>query len=60
MSIVLEAGTRLVWVVYPRHKVVEVHYPSGQVRVLGEGDVLDGEDVVSGFSYSLAELFAGL
>ncbi len=56
----LEAGTRLVWVVYPRLKVVEVHYPSGQVRVFGEGDVLDGEDIVPGFSYSLAELFAGL
>lgn len=56
----LEAGTHLVWVVYPRLQVVEVHYPSGQVRVLGERDVLDGEDVVAGFSYSLAELFAGL
>lgn len=55
----LAHGTRLVWVVNPRRRVVAVHRPGQPTRTLGEADVLDGEDVVPGFRLPLRELFAG-
>lgn len=54
----LTHGTRLVWVVRPRRRTVTVHSPDGTACVLSEADVLDGEDVVPGFTLFLQELFA--
>ena len=54
----LEHGARLVFVVNPRRRTVAVHRPSEPVRILGEGDVLDGEDVVPGWSLPVRDLFA--
>jgi Uma2 family endonuclease len=57
----LEAGVRLVWVVWPARKQVDVWRPgAGQQpsATLGEGDALDGEGVLPGFSHPLARLFA--
>lgn len=56
----LGGGTRLVWVVWPRSEHVDVwHHDvlTGPVRALTTSDNLDGEDVVPGFSYPVAELF---
>lgn len=56
----LRAGSRLVWVVWPQAKHIDVWHAgvlTAPVRVLGMGDSLDGEDVVPGFSYTLAALF---
>lgn len=53
----LDAGTRLVWVVYPRGRRVTVHHPGGEARVLGADDELDGADVVPGFRVRVSELF---
>jgi len=56
----LRAGTRLVWVIWPQSKHVDVWRAAvltGAERVLGVRDTLDGEDVVPGFSYAVAELF---
>ena len=53
----LEAGVRLVWVVDPSTRTVAVHAPARDVRVLGAGDALDGEDVVPGFRVAVADLF---
>lgn len=54
----LEAGTRLVWVVYPGRRSVVVHEPGGTARMLLEGDTLDGGDVLPGFHLPVARLFA--
>ena len=57
----LVAGTRLVWVVWPRSQQVDVWRPGdvGQPSAtLGSGDALDGLDVLPGFTYPLARLFA--
>ncbi|MBK6770229.1 MAG: Uma2 family endonuclease [Ardenticatenales bacterium] len=54
----LGAGTPLVWVVRPRKRTVTVHDASGDVRVLGEGEVLDGGDVLPGFEVEVGRLFA--
>jgi Uma2 family endonuclease len=54
----LEHGTRLVFVVNPRRRTVAVHRPGRDVRILGVDDVLDGEDVVPGWTLPVRELFA--
>jgi Uma2 family endonuclease len=53
----LGAGAGLVWVVNPRRRTVTVHRPTGAPIVLTVNDVLDGEQVVPGFSIRVAELF---
>ena len=55
----LAAGTRLVWVVWPRARQVDIWHPGdeGPSATLGIGDSLTGEDVVAGFSYSVADFF---
>lgn len=53
----LDTGARMVVVVYPRSRSVAVHQPTGEVRMLGIADTLDGGDVVPGFRYSIADLF---
>jgi Uma2 family endonuclease len=56
----LSFGTRLVWVVWPRWQQVDVWRP-GDARpsvTLSIGDVLDGLDVVPGFTYPVEKLFA--
>jgi Uma2 family endonuclease len=53
----LTAGAGLVWVVNPRRRTVTVHRPSGAPIVLTVNDVLDGEQVVPGFSIRVADIF---
>jgi Uma2 family endonuclease len=53
----LAAGAGLVWVVNPRRRTVTVHRPTGAPIVLTINDLLDGEQVVPGFSIRVADLF---
>lgn len=54
----LAAGTRLVWIVYPRRRQVDVwHAGDAEPTTLGIGDALDGENVVPDFRYPVADLF---
>ena len=54
----LQYGTRLVWVVHPRRRTVTVYAADGTVRVLREGDILDGGEVLPDFRVPVAELFS--
>ena len=56
----LAAGVRLVWMVWPAAKQVEVWIGGHDepVATLGIGNALDGRDIVPGFSYPVASLFA--
>ena len=51
------ARSRLTWVVYPKHRLVDVFEAPGRVRILNEADALDGGDVVPGFRLPLSNLF---
>jgi Uma2 family endonuclease len=52
----LTAGTRLAWTVDPERRLARVYRPDGsETIVTGEG-ALDGEDVLPGFSCSLASI----
>ena len=48
----------MVVVVNPRQRRVMVHRAHSDVQVLGEGDTLEGGDVVPGWRLTIAELFA--
>ena len=54
----LRSGVRLVWFVNPFERRVTVHRPGKRPLVLEEHDSVDGGDVLPGFSYPLARLFA--
>jgi hypothetical protein len=54
----LSFGTRLVWVIWPRHKRVDVWHPGDETpTAIGPEGTLDGEDVVPGFQYPVGRLF---
>ena len=49
------------WVVWPQSAHIDVWHPdrlTGPALALEIGQSLDGEDLIPGFSYPLAELFA--
>ena len=53
----LDAGTRLVWVVDPRRRTAVIYRPEGEPTILGADGVLDGEDVLPGFTLALADVW---
>ena len=53
----LEAGTRLVWVVYPGTRSVVVHKSLKDISTLTATDTLNGGEVASGFELHVAEVF---
>jgi len=55
----LNAGCRLVWIVYPSLRMVEIHSPSG-TRQVREPELLEAGDLLPGFSLSLSYIFDGL
>ena len=53
----LEAGARLVWLVYPRLRVLHAYQSPTSFRVFTAGDDLDGGPVLPGFRVPMAQLF---
>jgi len=57
----LEGETRLVWIIWPAKQRIDV-WRSGHIDLpvltLGIDDALNGEDVVPGFTYPVADVFA--
>ena len=53
----LGAGVELAWVVDPERREVRVHRADGSLELLREGAVLDGEEVLPGFTCEVHELF---
>jgi len=56
----LDAGIPLVWVVCPESRDVAVYRADGTGALRKEGETLDGEGVLPGFSCPVAALFEGL
>jgi Uma2 family endonuclease len=54
------ARVRLVWVVYPRRRVVHVFESFTQIKVTTEGQELDGSTILPGFRVPFATLFEDL
>jgi Uma2 family endonuclease len=53
----LVTGSRLVWIVNPKHHRVTVHSLGARSRVIGVDDRLDGGDVIPGFACDVREIF---
>jgi Uma2 family endonuclease len=54
----LEAGVRLAWVIDPRRSVAQVYRSDGSVSLIAADGLLEGEDVLPGFTCALAEILA--
>lgn len=50
-------GTRVAWVVNPKDRTVSVYSSPERVNILRERAVLEGEPLLSGFTFSLQKLF---
>lgn len=57
LELFCKSGVRLVWIADPRRRSVRVYHSPTNYNELGENDVLDGGDVLPGFSLSLREWF---
>ncbi len=55
----LQSGVRLVWVVYPRRRIIQVFESLHQIRGLTHADELDGGGVLPGFRLPLSSFFRG-
>ena len=53
----LDVGVRVVWVVIPELRIVEIYRQEGEPTTLAAGDQLDGSDVLPGFSCALEAIF---
>ena len=51
------AGVRLIWVVHPKAREVEIHRLDGTSSILREDGELSGEDVVPGFRCLVRDIF---
>jgi Uma2 family endonuclease len=52
----LAAGV-LLWVVHPEEQRIEVYAPGQPVKILGIGDILDGGNVLPGFTLPVRDIF---
>lgn len=52
----LNAGTTLIWTVYPELRIVVVHTPGGS-RTLRDADTLSGGEVLPGFEILVRDVF---
>lgn len=52
----LQAGTRLVWVIYPDLRKTVVHHPDGTTHAVSADEALSGGEVLPGFAIKLAQI----
>ena len=53
------SGTQIAWIINPDTECVEVCYALDKRKLIGSGADLDGEDLLPGFRYPIADLFKG-
>ena len=53
----LAHGSRLVWLIYPTRRLVEVYFADGTSEIFKEGDILSGGDVLPGFELAVSIIF---
>lgn len=53
----IDAGARLVWIVYPKTREVVVHKSLKDIEILTEEETLGGENVIPGFECRVSEIF---
>jgi Uma2 family endonuclease len=53
------SGTELAWIVHPDEEFVQVCHSPLDRKILGKGAMLDGEQLLPGFQFPIADLFKG-
>jgi Uma2 family endonuclease len=53
----LDFGVRMIWVIWPDAKQVDVWRPDTEKQRLSEQESLDGQDILPGFTLPVAKLF---
>jgi Uma2 family endonuclease len=53
----LDSGVQLIWVVHPIQRTLTVYRPDRTAQVLYDEDMLDGGDVLPGFTIRVADVF---
>ena len=53
------SGTQIAWIINPDTECVEVCHAPDQRKLVGSGADLDGEHLLPGFRYPIADLFKG-
>jgi len=51
------SGTQIAWIIDPDKQRVEVCHSPTQRRLIASGGFLEGEDLLPGFRYPIADLF---
>ncbi len=57
VNLYLEAGTPVVWIIYPDLQQVVVHQSNHTSKTVSRGDALDGGDVLPGLTIAVSDLF---
>ena len=52
-----DCGVPLVWAAYPETRTIDVHRADGAIITLYEDDVLDGGEILPGFSVPVRDIF---
>jgi Uma2 family endonuclease len=52
------AGTRHIWIIRPRVRMATIHRAGHELRVLGESETLEAEDILPGFSIRIGDLLS--
>ncbi|MCB1189598.1 MAG: Uma2 family endonuclease [Leptospiraceae bacterium] len=52
-----QAGTKVIWIIYPELCSVKVYYSPKQIKVCTENDICDAGDVISDFHITVNEIF---
>lgn len=56
----VENGTRLLWIVYPERRIIDVHRPGQPIIKRGAADHLEGGDVLPRLAIRLQDVFSAL
>ena len=51
------SGTQLAWIIHTEEQFVEICHSPIQRKLIGSGGFLDGEKLLPGFQYPIADLF---
>ncbi len=51
-------GSRMVWLLYPEKRLIEIFQPAADIQILTEADTLNGGDVLPGFMLPVRDAFA--
>ena len=54
----LDAGTSVVWVIYPRSRQIEIHTPDKTIRTLGVEDTLEAPELLTSLQLSVGTILA--